>query len=349
MKVRGFAVHRPGEELRPWSGTRRRLGSKDVAIEIEWSGVCHSDIHTGRAEWADVKFPCVPGHEILGRVTAVGEGVSKFALDARVGVGVYVDSCRVCEPCVQGLSNYCVDGIVATYDSPQKNNSGYTFGGYSSGIIVDENYVVPIPPQLDPSRTAPLLCAGITLYSPLKNWNVGPGVRLGIVGFGGLGHLGLKFAKALGAEVAIFSQSPAKKQDAISLGADDFFDSSDDSPFRSQQKSFDLIINTVSASIDLNRYLELLRLDGTLIMVGLAPEPYPIRAFSMLSQRRRIAGTMIGPISELEEMLEFAAKNEISADVEIIPASYLNQAWDRVVSGDVRYRFVVDGSTFVSS
>ena len=349
MDVVGYAVHGEREKLAPWTFSRRDVGPADVAVAIEWSGVCHSDIHTGRSEWGDVMFPCVPGHEIVGRVTEVGDEVTQFSVGQRVGVGVYVDSCRECVHCRSGMSNYCVKGMIGTYNNPEREGDGYTLGGYATGIVVDHGYVVNVPESLDPAGAAPLLCAGITLYSPLKEWGAGPGKKVGIIGLGGLGHMGVKFAKALGAHVTVLSHSASKKDDALGMGADDFIVTTDESVFETHQKQFDLLINTVSAPIDLNLYLELLGLDGTLVMVGLAPEPYPIKAFSMLAQRRRIAGSMIGPVSELQEMLDFAAEHNIVSDVEVINADYINEAWDRVVDSDVRYRFVIDASTFASS
>jgi uncharacterized zinc-type alcohol dehydrogenase-like protein len=247
------------------------------------------------------------------------------------------------------MSNYCVKGMIGTYNNPDRVGDGYTLGGYANGIVIDHGYVVDVPESLDPAGAAPLLCAGITLYSPLKEWGAGPGKKVGIVGLGGLGHMGVKFAKALGAHVTVFSHSASKKDDALAMGADDFIVTTDETVFDTHQKQFDLLINTVSAPIDLNLYLELLGLDGTLVMVGLAPEPYPIKAFSMLAQRRRMAGSMIGPVSELQEMLNFAAEHNIVSDVEVIKADYINEAWDRVVESDVRYRFVIDASTFATS
>jgi uncharacterized zinc-type alcohol dehydrogenase-like protein len=348
MDVVGYAVQGEKKKLAPWSFRRRDVGSADVAVAIEWSGVCHSDIHTARSEWGDVDFPCVPGHEIVGLVTEIGSAVTKFSVGQRVGVGVYVDSCRKCEQCLSGMSNYCREGMTGTYNNPARDGSGYTLGGYATGIVVDEAYVVNVPDSLDPAATAPLLCAGITLYSPLKEWGAGPGKKVGIIGLGGLGHMGVKFASALGAHVTVFSHSASKKEDALAMGADDFVVTRDESVLEAHHKQFHLVINTVSAPIDLNLYLELLGLDGTLVMVGLAPEHYPINAFSMLPQRRRIAGSMIGPVGQLQEMLDFAGKHNIVSDIEVIKAPYLNEAWDRVVESDVRYRFVIDASTFTS-
>jgi alcohol dehydrogenase (NADP+) len=346
MDVRGYAVMAEKEPLSPWSFTRRDVGAHDVQITIEWSGICHSDIHTGRSEWGDVNFPLVPGHEIVGRVSDVGSSVSRFHIGQRVGVGVYVDSCRDCDQCRSGMSNYCDKGMIGTFDAIETDGHSITRGGYSTGIVVDQGYVVSVPENLDPAAAAPLMCAGITLYSPLKEWGAGPGKNVGIIGLGGLGHMGVKFAHALGAHVTVLSHSESKRADALGMGADDFLVTTDSSVFVTHKKRFDLIINTVSAPIDLNDYLELVRLDGTLVMVGLAPEPYPIKAFSMLAQRRRIAGSMIGPVSQLQEMLDFASEHNIVSDVEVIDASQINQAWDRVVDSDVRYRFVIDASTF---
>ncbi len=346
MDVRGYAVMAEKEKLVPWSFQRRDVGIDDVQIAIEWSGICHSDIHTGRSEWGDFNFPLVPGHEIVGRVTGVGANVSRFAVGQRVGVGVYVDSCRTCDNCLSGMSNYCREGMIGTFDALERDGKSITKGGYSNGIVVDQGYVVSVADSLDPAATAPLMCAGVTLYSPLTEWGAGPGKKVGIIGLGGLGHMGVKFAHALGAHVTVFSHSESKRADALGMGADDFIVTTDGTVFETHKKQFDLITNTVSAPIDLNDYLELLALDGTLVMVGLAPEPYPIKAFSMLAQRRRIAGSMIGPVGQLQEMLDFAAEHKIGSDIEIIKAEEINEAWDRVVDSDVRYRFVIDASSF---
>jgi uncharacterized zinc-type alcohol dehydrogenase-like protein len=346
MDVRGYAVQAEKQDLTPWEFTRRAVGDDDVQIAIEWSGICHSDIHTGRSEWGDVNFPLVPGHEIVGQVTEVGSKVSKFSVGQRVGVGVYVDSCRNCEQCLAGMSNYCEKGMIGTFDALERDGVSITRGGYSNGIVVDQGYVVSVSEKLDPAATAPLLCAGITLYSPLKEWGAGPGKKVAIIGLGGLGHMGVKFASALGAHVTVLSHSEAKRADALGMGADEFIVTSDGKVFETHKKQFDLIINTVSAPIDLNDYLELIGLDGTLVMVGLAPERYPIDAFTMLAQRRRLAGSMIGPVGQLQEMLDFAAEHNIVSDIEIIDAKDVNEAWERVVASDVRYRFVIDASTF---
>jgi uncharacterized zinc-type alcohol dehydrogenase-like protein len=345
MDVRAYAVLEEKAPLTPWNFTRRDLGAGDVAIEIEFSGVCHSDIHTARSEWGDITFPCVPGHEIVGRVSGLGEGASKFQVGQRVGVGVYVDSCRTCKNCLSGMTNYCEEGFTGTYNTPERSGEGITQGGYATGIVVNEDYVVSVPESLDPAGAAPLLCAGITLYSPLKEFGAGPGVKVGIVGLGGLGHMGVKYAVAMGAEVTVFSHSESKREDALAMGAHHFVVTKDETVFKTHAKEFSLVINTVSAPLDLNPYLELLELDGTLVMVGIAPEPYAIKAFSMLPQRRRIAGSTIGPVSELQEMLDFSAEHKIVSDIEVINADYLNEAWDRVVESDVRYRFVIDAST----
>lgn len=346
MDVRGYAVKSQGEPLTPWEFTRRDVGPDDVGIVIEWSGICHSDIHTGRSEWGDVNFPLVPGHEIVGRVVEVGSNVSKFEVGQRVGVGVYVDSCRECDQCRKGLSNYCREGMIGTFDVLERDGVSITRGGYSNGIVVDQGYVVSVPENLDSAAVAPLMCAGITLYSPLKEWGAGPGKKVGILGLGGLGHMGVKFAHALGAHVTVFSHSEDKRADAMAMGADDFIVTTGGEVFTTHAKQFDLIINTISAPIDLNDYLELIGLDGTLVMVGLAGERYPIDAFSMLAQRRRIAGSMIGPVGQLQEMLDFAGQHNIVAEIETVEASQINEAWERVVASDVRYRFVINASTF---
>ena len=261
MDVRGYAVMAEKEKLVPWSFQRRDVGIDDVQIAIEWSGICHSDIHTGRSEWGDFNFPLVPGHEIVGRVTDVGANVSRFAVGQRVGVGVYVDSCRTCDNCLSGMSNYCREGMIGTFDALERDGKSITKGGYSNGIVVDQGYVVSVADSLDPAATAPLMCAGVTLYSPLTEWGAGPGKKVGIIGLGGLGHMGVKFAHALGAHVTVFSHSESKRADALGMGADDVIVTTDGTVFETHKKQFDLIINTVSAPIDLNDYLELLALD----------------------------------------------------------------------------------------
>ena len=345
MEVMGYAVHGEREKLAPLKFARRDVGPADVAIQIEWSGVCHSDIHTGRSEWGEVMFPCVPGHEIVGRVIEVGSDVTQFSTGQRVGVGVYVDSCRECEHCLSGMSNYCVKGMIGTYNNPEREGDGYTLGGYATGIVVDHGYVVTVPESLDPAGAAPLLCAGITLYAPLARFNVGKGTKVAVVGLGGLGHMGVKFAVAMGAEVTVISHSASKEADAKKLGAHHFLLSSDDEQMKSHRFAFDVILNTVSVPIDVDAYLELLGYQGTFVQIGLSGQPYCFSAGTILYQGRSIVGSMIGSVGQLREMLNFAGEHGIHSDVEVITADYINTAYERVVASDVRYRFVIDAST----
>lgn len=346
MDVRGYAAMAAGEDLVPWSFSRRDVGDNDVAIEITHSGICHSDIHLVREEWRSQTYPMVPGHEIIGHVSAVGSAVSRFSVGQRVGVGVYVDSCRECENCVSGESNYCLRGMTPTFAGMERDGVTPTQGGYSTGIIVDENYVVSVPEGIDSAAGAPLMCAGITVYSPLERFGAGPGKRVGVMGLGGLGHLAVRFAKAMGAEVTVFSHSENKRQDALDLGADHFVLSGDSEQMNSRAMSFDILVNSVSAPLDPSPYLAVLGLGGVLVFVGLSGHPYPVNAFDLLSQRRMIAGSAIGSVAQLQNMLDFAAEHGIQASVEVIPASDINAAYERVVTSDVRYRFVIDASTF---
>lgn len=345
-QVSGYVALTANSPLVPWQFQRRQLHAEDVLIKILYSGICHSDIHQVREEWGESLFPMVPGHEIVGTVEALGDSVTKFSLGDLVGVGVYIDSCRSCTNCRNGESHYCDEGMTGTYNGYERDGKTIAQGGYSSAIVVDQNYVVSIPENLEPSGVAPLLCAGITLYSPLKHWQAKSDRNVGIIGLGGLGHLGVKFAKALGANVSVLSHSQNKEADAYSMGADNFFLTKDKNIFNKFKKHFDLLINTVSAPIDLNEYLELLKLDGTLVLVGLSGQPYPVDAFNLLNQRRRIAGSMIGSVSELQEMLNFASKNKIVSNVEVIKATQINEAYERVLKSDVKYRFVIDASSF---
>jgi uncharacterized zinc-type alcohol dehydrogenase-like protein len=324
---------------------RRDLGPNDVLIKIAFAGICHSDIHTGREEWGDAMFPLVPGHEIAGTVEEVGSDVSKYVVGDRVGVGCMVDSCRECENCKAGEEQYCLKGNVGTYNSIGKDGRP-TEGGYSTHIVVDENYVLGIPEGIELDVAAPLLCAGITLYSPLKHWNAGPGKKVGIVGMGGLGHMGVKIAHALGAEVTVLSQTLSKQDDGKKFGADHYYATSDDATFTELAGYFDLIINTVSAVLPMGKYLSLLRLDGTLVNVGAPPEQLEVPAFALIGNRRSWAGSMIGGIRETQEMLDFCAEHGLGAEIETISGEQIDEAWDRVVGSDVRYRFVIDTSTF---
>lgn len=344
--VKAWAAPAASQALEPTTIERREVGPHDIQIEIKASGVCHSDIHQAREEWGGAIFPMVPGHEIVGIVTEVGADVTKFKIGDRAGVGCFVDSCRECEQCLAGDEQYCPDGIIVTYNGHEKDGKTPTYGGYSTHIVVDENYGLHVPENLPFEGAAPLLCAGITLYSPLREWGAGPCKKVGIIGLGGLGHMGVKLAHAMGAHVTVLSHSPSKKADALRLGADEFLNTNERSEMRDAKGTFDLIINTVSANIDMNAYLNLLKVDGTLVLVGLPENPISIGAFSLTAARRRLAGSQIGGIRETQEMLDFCGEHNIVSDVEVIPAAQLNEAWERVVNSDVRYRFVIDTSTF---
>lgn len=323
---------------------RRQLRPDDVLIDIKFSGICHSDIHSAYGEWAGGIFPMVPGHEIAGVVTAVGSEVTKFAVGDRVGVGCFVDSCGECEYCLSGEEQFCMKGVINTY-----NSLGYdgnpTYGGYSQKIVVKEGFVVRIPDALNLDVAAPLLCAGITTYSPLKHWNAGPGKKVAIVGMGGLGHLAIQFAHALGAEVTALSRSMNKKDEALELGADHYFATSDPATFTELAGHFDLILNTVSANLNVDAYLSLLRVDGTLVNVGAPAELDKYHVFSLIMGRRSIAGSLVGGIRETQEMLDFAAEHGIEPKIEVISADQVEEAYERVLRSDVRYRFVIDIST----
>ena len=346
MKTRGYAAKSAKALLEQYEFDRRDLRPRDVALDIYYAGICHSDIHQAREEWGPSIFPMVPGHEIVGKVTEIGSQVSKFKVGETIGVGVFVDSCRNCASCNAGLEQYCVEGMTGTYNALERDGKTVAMGGYSDKFVIDEDYAVHVPANLDLAGVAPLMCAGITLYSPLKNWNAGPGKKVGIMGLGGLGHMGLKFAHALGAETTVFSHSPEKESDAKAMGADHFVVTKDIKNLEKLNKSYDLILNTVSADLDLEPYLQLLRLDGTLVVIGLPGKPYSINAGTLLGQRRSLAGSMIGGIAELQEMLNFCGEKNIVSDVEVIKSDYINQAYDRTVASDVKYRFVIDAQTF---
>jgi uncharacterized zinc-type alcohol dehydrogenase-like protein len=336
--VTAYATPSPKAPFAKTTIERRDLGANDISIKIAYAGICHSDIHTAREEWGKAHFPLVPGHEIAGYV-------AKYAVGDRVGVGCMVDASRECEPCLAGEEQYCVAGNVGTYNALGKDGR-YTDGGYSSHIVVDEAFVVGIPEGIDLDVAAPLLCAGITLYSPLKHWGAGPGKRVAIVGLGGLGHMGVKIAHALGAEVTVLSQTLSKQEDGKKLGADHYYATSDRATFKALRSHFDLIINTVSAPLPIDSYLSLLRLDGALVNVGAPSEPLPVHVFSLLGNRRSFAGSAIGGIRETQEMLDFCAANGLGAEIEVISADQIDAAYDRVVDSDVRYRFVIDTATF---
>lgn len=346
MISKGYAVKSAKAPLEPFSFERRNLGSKDVALDIYYAGICHSDIHQAREEWGPALFPMVPGHEIAGKVTAVGSDVKKFQVGDLIGVGVFVDSCRKCESCKAGLEQYCVEGMTGTYNTYERDGKTVAMGGYSDTFVIHEDYAVHIPENLNLAGVAPLMCAGITLYSPLRNWKAGPGKKVGIIGLGGLGHMGVKFAVALGADVTVFSHSPEKEEDAKKMGAHHFVTTKDAGNLKKLEKQYDLLLNTVSADIDLEPYLQMLKLDGTLVVIGLPGKPYAINAGTLLGQRRSLSGSMIGGIAQLQEMLNFCGEKSIVSDVEVIEADYINTAYDRTVASDVKYRFVIDAKSF---
>jgi len=345
LPTSGYAAKGPASKLEPFTFERREPGPHDVLIDILYCGICHSDIHQVRDEWGGAMFPMVPGHEIVGRVARVGSRVKRFKVGALAGVGCFVDSCRVCENCKAGLEQFCEGHIVWTYNGTERDEKTPTYGGYSLHIVVDENYTLKISPKLPLASAAPLLCAGITTYSPLRYFHVGRGQRVGVVGQGGLGHMAIKLAAAMGAEVTVFSTSKAKEQDARRLGAHDFVVSKDPKNLEALAGRFDFILDTVSAPHDLNAYLNLLRRDGALALVGASPQPLEIQAFSLIHKRRKLVGSLIGGIRETQEMLDFCAKKNVTSDVEVIPIQQVDAAYDRTVNGDVRYRFVIDMKT----
>ncbi len=333
--------------LAPLTIERRTPGDRDVAIDILFCGVCHSDLHTVRGEWAGTQFPSVPGHEIVGRVTAVGPKVAKFSVGDIVGVGCMVDSCQHCAPCEQGLEQYCDNGFTGTYNGPEQGSGANTFGGYSAHIVVRESFVLRIThPEAQLAEVAPLLCAGITTYSPLRQWNAGPGKKVGIVGLGGLGHMGVKIAAAMGAHVVLFTTSDSKREDAKRLGAHEVVVSKNADEMAAHANSFDLIVNTVAAPHGLDAFLALLKLDGTMSLVGAPASPHPSpNVFSLIMKRRRLAGSLIGGIRETQEMLDFCAQHGIVADIESIRMDEIETAYERMLTSDVRYRFVIDMQT----
>jgi uncharacterized zinc-type alcohol dehydrogenase-like protein len=347
-KSKGYAALAAKAALAPYIFERREPLEHDVVIDIKYCGICHSDIHQARNEWneyqEEVIFPMVPGHEIAGIVIAAGSKVTKYKVGDKVGVGCFVDSCRTCDECKRGLEQYCTVKTVWTYNA-RDNEGAPTYGGYSDRIVVDENYVLRMPANLPLDACAPLLCAGITLYSPLKHWNAGPGKRVAIIGLGGLGHMGVKLGHALGAEVTVLSQSLKKQADGKRLGADHFYATSDPETFTQLKGYFDLILNTVSAQIDWNEYLNLLRVDGSMVLVGLPEKDIPVGAFALTGGRRSLAGSQIGGIRETQEMLDFCGKHGITCDIEVVPIRKVNEAYERVLKSDVRYRFVIDMAT----
>ncbi len=342
--VSAYAATSATEPLTKTTITRRDPGPHDVAIEIKFAGICHSDIHTVKAEWGQPNYPVVPGHEIAGVVTAVGSGVTKHKVGDRVGVGCFVDSCRECPSCLAGLEQYCKRGMTTTYNGVGKDGQP-TYGGYSGAIVVDENYVLRVPDGLPLDAAAPLLCAGITLYSPLRHWDAGPDKRVAVIGLGGLGHMGVKLAAAMGAEVTVLSQSLKKMEDGLRLGASHYYATADPDTFRNLHNSFDLILNTVSANLDLGEYLKLLDVDGTLVELGIPERPMPVPAFALALMRRSLSGSNIGGIAETQEMLNFCAEHNVTPEIEVIAPDYVNEAYERVLASDVRYRFVIDTAT----
>lgn len=343
-----YAMAGPDAPFEKVAIERRELGPHDVLIDIKYAGICHSDIHTARNEWGGANYPCVPGHEIAGIVAAVGSAVTRHRVGDRVGVGCMVDSCGVCRACLAGEEQYCTGGSTMTYNTPVPETvqpGGHTMGGYSTQVVVTENFVLSIPDGLDLDVAAPLLCAGITLFSPLRHWQAGPGKKVAIIGMGGLGHVGVKIAAALGAEVTVLSHSLSKQEDGKRFGAHHYYATSDKQTFRELRGTFDLIINTVSADLPIDSYMKLLALDGTLVILGLPEQPLAVRPMTLAGYRRSLSGSMIGGIAQTQEMLNFCAEHGIGAEIEVIAADELDGAYDRVVASDVRYRFVIDVAT----
>jgi alcohol dehydrogenase (NADP+) len=342
MRTNAYAAQNATTPLAPFSVERRVVGKHDVQIEILFCGVCHSDLHTVRNEWNGTTYPCVPGHEIVGRVVDVGAKVNKFKKGDTVGVGCMVDSCLTCANCKDDLEQYCENGTIWTYNSPDKHTDGITYGGYSENIVVDKAFVLKIPKHLDLAATAPLLCAGITTYSPMRHHNVTKGQKVGVVGLGGLGHVGVKLAKALGAHVVVFTTSSNKVEDALRLGADEVVNSKNEDEMKKHLNSFHFILDTVSAKHDINAYVVLLKRDGNLTQVGLPPDPLSLQIGSLIYGRRSLSGSLIGGLKETQEMLDFCGKYNVTADIELIPIQNINEAYDRLVKSDVKYRFVID-------
>jgi len=341
IHVMGYAAKEAKASLTPFSFERRDLFDHDVMIDIQYCGICHTDIHQVNNEWGRSMYPMVPGHEIVGNVSHVGSQVTRFKAGDKVGVGCFVDSCRNCPACRQGIEQYC-SNVLTTYNGIEKDGKTPTQGGYSNKIVVDENYILRMPDNLAPERAAPLLCAGITLYSPLIHWKAGPGKNVAIIGLGGLGHIGVKIAHALGAEITVLSHSLKKQEDAKKMGAHNFYATSNPKTFEKFGGYFDIIINTVSTDLNLSQYLNLLKLDGTMVIVGAPEKDAQVSAHSLISARRNLAGSLIGGINETQEMLNFCSKHDIACDVELIPIHKVNEAYGRILDSDVRYRFVID-------
>jgi uncharacterized zinc-type alcohol dehydrogenase-like protein len=341
--VKAYGATASTEDLKPLDIQRRAVGTDDVQIDITYSGVCHSDIHTARNEWHGSTYPVVPGHEIIGRVVAVGTGVNKYKVGDLVGVGCMVDSCQTCSPCQQDLEQFCENGATFTYNSPDKHIEGaQTYGGYSTSVVVNEKFVLRIPENLDEAATAPLLCAGVTTWSPLRHWNVKKGDKVGVVGLGGLGHMGVKFASALGAHVVMITTSPEKGKDAKRLGAHEVLISKEEGDMKKHQGSFDFILNTIPVGHEMDPYLGLLKIDATMVLVGAVEPLKPFHGGNLIFGRKRIAGSLIGGIKETQEMLDFCGEHNITSDIELINMQDINSAYDRVTSNDVKYRFVID-------
>ncbi len=340
--VYAYAANSATEPLAKTTITRREVGPHDVAFDIHFAGICHSDIHTVKAEWGTPNYPVVAGHEIAGVVTEVGAEVTKYKVGDHVGVGCFVDSCRECDNCKAGLEQYCTgSGMIGTYNAIGRDGTP-TYGGYSGAIVVDENYVLRIPDSIPLDKAAPLLCAGVTLFSPLRHWNAGPGKKIAVIGLGGLGHMGVKLAHAMGAHVTVLSQSLKKMEDGLRLGADEYYATSDPDTFSKLAGQFDLILNTVSANLDLGTYLGLLKTDGTLVELGAPEKPLVVPFFPLGAYRRSLSGSMIGGIPETQEMLDFCAEHDVTPEIEVIQPDYINEAYERVLASDVRYRFVID-------
>jgi uncharacterized zinc-type alcohol dehydrogenase-like protein len=344
LPTNGYAVHTPTDKFQPFSFERRDPNPNDVVIAIRYCGVCHSDLHTARGEWPGTRYPCVPGHEIVGQVTAVGSAVSKFRQGDIVGVGCMVDSCQSCDSCKEGLEQYCERGMTGTYNGPTQDSGDNTYGGYSDRIVVREEFVVRVGHgEQDLAAVAPLLCAGITTWSPLRHWKVGPGKKVGVVGIGGLGHMGIKLARALGAQVVAFTTSPSKREDALALGAHEVVISRERAEMKAHTGSFDLILNTVAAPHNLDPFVSLVKRDGAMVLVGVPAEPHPSPSVGQLIfGRRSLAGSLIGGIAETQEMLDFCAEHGIVSEIEVIPIQEIETAYERMLRSDVKYRFVID-------
>jgi uncharacterized zinc-type alcohol dehydrogenase-like protein len=343
--VKAYAAQSATTPVSPFTIERRNPKPHDVEIKILYCGVCHSDLHTVRNEWGGTMYPCVPGHEIVGKVTAVGDHVKKFKVGDFAAIGCLVDSCRECDNCKDGLEQYCTNGMVGTYNGNEKDGSGYTFGGYSKSILAHEDFILRISDKLPLEGVAPLLCAGITTYSPLRHWKVGKGMKVAVLGLGGLGHMGVKLASSMGAEVTMLSHTAAKEKDAKRLGATHFVLTSDEAQVKACAGSFDFILDTVSADHDYNFYLGLLRTNGVMVCVGAPSSPAQIPAFNLIFGRKSIAGSLIGGIPETQEMLDYCAEHNIVSDVEVIAIKDINESYERMLKGDVRYRFVIDMAT----